>query len=954
MLPHQFGGPVSYVITRGNSMEPRIETGDLVLTRSQSAYAVGDVIAFHSDTFDRTFLHRIVRTSASGFVTKGDNKTVEDPDHPGPEEIFGSEWIHIQGAGTWLQRLTSPPIIAALAFLILLTVGSTAAYAGRGRRRRRRTMAGSNPGGHQPSRWSLPPHLQPFMNAALVAAGLGLLLGLFAWTRPTTISTTEDQESTKDVVFSYTAPVPPTPAYEGTEVKSPDPVFRKVANIVNVVVDYTGPPGAMAIDAKLSTSSGWRWTLPLASPQPFDQQQYRANVNLNLNDIEKQAQAGAAAAGIPASDVTVTITPTITTATGDFRPELPMQLSATEFSMTGEVDSLKVSEPTTTQVTTQEPNELSFLSFSIPVSTARLWSIILLAVGLLGAAIIAVLAAKGPAPAESELIRRRYKDLVVPVTEVPAPVGAVINVPDIGTLAKLAKRYALLILHGVQDGRDFYLIQDESTTYRYLGEQHAAQFVPQGGPPSGGDHEGLGDTDTSAPADAPSTLLVGAPPSDAPPAPRRPSRKSRRRPGKSPKNTHPAGPPLHGGAPTDAPPPVPTDGCSRGWTTRPAALRRTTVPPSGSASARRSAVPARLAPVQWPTAATPGPAPVQWPAVPAAQPAARWAAAVPTAQPAARWAAAGPTATRTGHIHGRTFLASPADQLPARPRLRRRLPRRSASPAGSSVVATASTRHRPHDGAPARAGPPAVAGLHSALGQSSDECDCAPQRHQTPPTQVDTCVTFPGRISPILAALRHTRVHLRAWGDPSYAPRPGLQPVACCHMLAGTAQREEHQDLQNRGMATEPVDERHVPIGVEHHALAAGQAFTVVGDDHRKPPEGTQTQLACHLGRVLGPDFRIGCATQSHVSPQQVTCQVLGLRFPDASLEPAQLGPSQSVSGADTEKVKRSSAGGVRPWTAPGLRPAQCPNLQRGQGERPAVSPGRELPGDCRAAHLAG
>lgn len=616
MLPHQFGGPVSYVITRGNSMEPRIETGDLVLTRSQSAYAVGDVIAFHSDTFDRTFLHRIVRTSASGFVTKGDNKTVEDPDHPGPEEIFGSEWIHIQGAGTWLQRLTSPPIIAALAFLILLTVGSTAAYAGRGRRRRRRTMAGSNPGGHQPSRWSLPPHLQPFMNAALVAAGLGLLLGLFAWTRPTTISTTEDQESTKDVVFSYTAPVPPTPAYEGTEVKSPDPVFRKVANIVNVVVDYTGPPGAMAIDAKLSTSSGWRWTLPLASPQPFDQQQYRANVNLNLNDIEKQAQAGAAAAGIPASDVTVTITPTITTATGDFRPELPMQLSATEFSMTGEVDSLKVSEPTTTQVTTQEPNELSFLSFSIPVSTARLWSIILLAVGLLGAAIIAVLAAKGPAPAESELIRRRYKDLVVPVTEVPAPVGAVINVPDIGTLAKLAKRYALLILHGVQDGRDFYLIQDESTTYRYLGEQHAAQFVPQGGPPFSGDPQGPGNAGTSAPADAPSPLLVGTPPSGAPPTPRRPSRKSRRRPGKSPKNTHPAGPPLHGGAPTDAPPQSPPMGAPAGGPPGQPPYGEPQSPPPGPPPHGDPQFPPGSPPFSGPQPPPPGPPPFSGPPSP--------------------------------------------------------------------------------------------------------------------------------------------------------------------------------------------------------------------------------------------------------------------------------------------------------------------------------------------------
>lgn len=53
-----------------------------------------------------------------------------------------------------------------------------------------------------------------------------------------------------------------------------------------------------------------------------------------------------------------------------------------------------------------------------------------------------------------------------------------IDVPDIDTLARLAKRYALLILHGTVDGRDVYVIQDESTTYRYLGEAHSPQFVP--------------------------------------------------------------------------------------------------------------------------------------------------------------------------------------------------------------------------------------------------------------------------------------------------------------------------------------------------------------------------------------------------------------------------------------------------------------------------------------------
>jgi hypothetical protein len=179
---------------------------------------------------------------------------------------------------------------------------------------------------------------------------------------------------------------------------------------------------------------------------------------------------------------------------------------------------------------------------------------ILMIIGVIGAAVIAVIATKGPTPAESEIIRRRYKDLVVPVTDVPTPIGAVINVPDIATLAKLAKRYALLILHGVQDGRDIYLIQDESTTYRYLGEQHAAQFVPQTGPPLGGDPRGAGDAGAPASAASASALLSDATSSAGPPATRRSRRTSHRRPGKQTKNTHPVGPPMHAGAPMDPPP----------------------------------------------------------------------------------------------------------------------------------------------------------------------------------------------------------------------------------------------------------------------------------------------------------------------------------------------------------------------------------------------------------------
>jgi hypothetical protein len=48
-----------------------------------------------------------------------------------------------------------------------------------------------------------------------------------------------------------------------------------------------------------------------------------------------------------------------------------------------------------------------------------------------------------------------------------APGRAPIDVTDFATLAKLAERYGLLILHWSRSGVETFIVQDENTTYRY-------------------------------------------------------------------------------------------------------------------------------------------------------------------------------------------------------------------------------------------------------------------------------------------------------------------------------------------------------------------------------------------------------------------------------------------------------------------------------------------------------
>lgn len=65
------------------------------------------------------------------------------------------------------------------------------------------------------------------------------------------------------MTFSYTAAVPPSAAYDDTTVTSPRPIFRNLADTVDVTYRYAGPAGQLRVHAELSTAAGWSSTVPL-------------------------------------------------------------------------------------------------------------------------------------------------------------------------------------------------------------------------------------------------------------------------------------------------------------------------------------------------------------------------------------------------------------------------------------------------------------------------------------------------------------------------------------------------------------------------------------------------------------------------------------------------------------------------------------------------------------------
>lgn len=482
--PAGLGGTASYVITHGVSMEPGFHTGDLAMVRATGDYRVGDIAAYHSQVLHTVVMHRIVAIDGDRYTFKGDNNSWLDPEQPARDQLIGTLALHIPQAGTWLHGLDTPPALAVMAsaLALILGAGTTAATHRHRRRKRRRTgMSRHLDTLTRPRR--LPGMLQrPLLartGAAAALTALAAALGAWAWAGPTdTTGAAHAAGGGARIDFSYSAAVRPSAAYDGTTVNSPDPVFRRVADTVDVHYAYTGPSGTIAVAVQLSTASGWHTTVPLKDPAPARGAGSQGDVQLDLAALEARAQAAAQATGIPATPVSVAVVPTVKAGGAAYSPALkftltPLQLILSDPTGLTAVQQAAVGAPV------PAPRTLTLGPWSLTAGTARVASALAAALALLALAALAVAGRRRRDPDEATSIRRRWGSLLVPVEPMPtAPGRAVIEVSSFDTLAQLAERYGLLVLHWARSGVETFIVHDESITYRYRTGTAAAPREP--------------------------------------------------------------------------------------------------------------------------------------------------------------------------------------------------------------------------------------------------------------------------------------------------------------------------------------------------------------------------------------------------------------------------------------------------------------------------------------------
>jgi len=92
--PRMLGANGAYVCL-GQSMEPTIMLGDMVLTKpvEPSQVKVGDIIIFRYE--DSLVVHRVIEESDGSFRTKGDNSEAADPWIVPPKALLGRFWVRI-------------------------------------------------------------------------------------------------------------------------------------------------------------------------------------------------------------------------------------------------------------------------------------------------------------------------------------------------------------------------------------------------------------------------------------------------------------------------------------------------------------------------------------------------------------------------------------------------------------------------------------------------------------------------------------------------------------------------------------------------------------------------------------------------------------------------------------------------------------------------------------------
>ncbi|MGE3960817.1 MAG: S24 family peptidase [Dehalococcoidia bacterium] len=486
--PVQLGGTFSYFQIVGDSMEPTITRGDLVLLRDRDRYEVGDMVAYVDPDLG-TVLHRIRAVEGNHYVLRGDNRDADDSYQPLEDEVTGAVWQILPGGGDALSALQSP---ASAIFLggssLIMGAISWGRRATRGEQpRRTRAAKGQRPplGGASGRIADRSPAGGTLLSAAGLSLVLAALAGMLVIVNPPERVVMDDFAYEHMGAFSYTG-VAGRGVYDGNEVSTGDPVFTRMTTSVPITFDYdiapitdgleiVAPEGALRLDAVVSQDNGWQRTVQLTDWTPFVGHEGTISGDLALDEILALTKMMEEFSGLAYPTYTVEVV-----ATADVRGDVARQPFKGEFvtSMRFLLSDAQLMpavnfapesmDPVTLTRPVERPWSLDVPVFGVSVEWGMMRLVAILA-GLLSLALVgAVLGSTALAARSGEvtLIAARYGAFIVDAasTEVTFA-GRRVEVQRIEDLVKIARQDGLFIVHEHDQREDEYGVT--RSTHRY-------------------------------------------------------------------------------------------------------------------------------------------------------------------------------------------------------------------------------------------------------------------------------------------------------------------------------------------------------------------------------------------------------------------------------------------------------------------------------------------------------
>jgi signal peptidase I len=522
-LSGRTGGPISWVITSGTSMQPEIDPGTLVVVQRQASYEVGDVVAYRSSQLGQTVLHRVVEAEGTTLVLKGDANSWLDPVSPAPGDVLGKRTLQVPGAGRALQLLQNPlalGVVAAMAVLPLLTRG------GRPSRRRRIpvsrqrssrtsesgaafTLPASGPtwtpdptpeapSEQPPSREPVrvgagdagfitvpgPLRVSPGVETAVaVAAGAFLLLGAVATAGPFVERTSAGRTAEHVVSWSYGADVVPGIVYPEGEVRTGDTLYTRLVDDADVAAELrlTVPEdvqvqGTWRLAVTVDDDSGWKQQTYLGRPSTVSGPAHSLSVRVPTAELLDLARRASQESGVEPSARRLTVQALLdltVEAGGEQRPVA----AAPALVFNADDRQIRLADPTQLDQRGEvilpaeaRPTVLRLLGVTLPAPQARL---IALSGALLSLLVLALLRGARRDDDEDARISRAAGELLVPVSDLDEP-DRTVDVASFEALAAIAARYERMVLFGDHDGLRVYLVLDDGVAYRYYSAEAAA------------------------------------------------------------------------------------------------------------------------------------------------------------------------------------------------------------------------------------------------------------------------------------------------------------------------------------------------------------------------------------------------------------------------------------------------------------------------------------------------